>query len=890
MPPENTVTANEESLNNRPAWHTLPPEFASARLETDAESGLSEEEAARRLAAYGPNTLAVPAAPGWQRFLVQPGLLLLAGLAVVLFAGELFPQALLVLAAALLQAGSLAYFQVRQQRTLEALSRQARPPAVVLRDGSRRTIPAEEVVPGDLILLEHGRIVPAEARLVTATSLQVCRPEGNTRRARWDKTTDARLAADTPAPDRSTMVHPGMLVCRGLGSAVVVATGGLAERLAALPAPAADAGSSQTTVQQQYQRRARGLALLALAASLLLPAIGWWQGFFSPAQALAFGLALAYALLPLEGAAIIGVLLAFGAERLGQRLVRLRNLQAVETLSAVSAVLSSKTGLLTDGALQVQRAVPAAWTRQLLEIALMTTITGTDGNDPVPEAQTELQGDSSHSSMDAALQRAASLAGLDVDALRANRPVEGCYQLDPLRRRMSVIYRRGVRHWVSVKGSTEAVLEACTRRWTADGVDHLTEVDRQAIVETAAVLAEGGGRVIALAERALPPEEARRALTPASVERDLNFAGLLALTDSLRPESSQAVQHCRQAGIQLLLVTGDHPVAARAAGLQSGLAQADTPVLTGKDLAGMSAADLQKALYEQRVLAQVNPLQKQQVVQALQSGGACVAATGNFLTESPVLRAADLGVARQDSGSDAARLAADLVLVNGRFSTLVRAIARGRLIYSNLSKTLSLYLGAKLGLGMAVALPVLLGLPLPFSAVQLVLAGFGLATVLPLVFAGEAPEHGLMRRPPRPRAGAPFSRLMMARLLRSGFGLFVVVTISYFGSLLGFGDLPRARTLAFSTWMLMLVLAAYSQRSDTRLVLSQNPFSNRALFTWGMVVLVVVLALALVPAAAALVGGGVPGLYEWLLGLLALGAGMLFVEVRKWVASRGLAR
>jgi Ca2+-transporting ATPase len=535
-----------------------------------------------------------------------------------------------------------------------------------------------------------------------------------------------------------------------------------------------------------------------------------------------------------------------------------------------------------------------------MEIALMTTILDFEGDVATLDGPPGLEGgvldeppapvSSNAGPLDAALLQAAHQAGLDVAALRANRPVEACYQLDPLRRRMSVIYRRGVRLWVSVKGAPEAVLEACTRRWTADGVDHLTEVDRQAIVETAAVLAEGGGRVIALAERAVPPEEARRPFTPASVERDLNFAGLLALTDRIRPESSLAVQQCQRAGIQVLLVTGDHPVAARAAGLQSGLTVADKPVLTGPELAGKPPAELLAAVQRQRVLAQTNPLQKLQVVQALQSGGACVAATGSYPMEAPVLAAADVGVARQEGASDAARLAADLVLLDGRFSALVRAIARGRLIYANLSKTLSLYLAAKLGLLMAITLPVLLGVPLPLSVPQLVLAGLGLATALPLVYPREAAEHALMRRPPPDRRRAPFTPLMIARLLRGAFGLFVVVTISYFGSLLGFGDLPRARMLAFCTWMIMLVLLAYSLRSDTGGLLSQNPLSNRALFIWATLVVVLVVGFAAWPAAAALLGGGALTPFEWVLCLLALLIGLVFVEVRKWVAGRGLGR
>lgn len=895
MTSEHTAPRTSNSSNGQPAWHALPPEFAAARLQSSTEHGLSSAEAQQRLAAHGPNQYEPLADPrqSLRRIslveLLRPSSWLLVALVVLLVVSSTLYQALLVAAAWAVLLGARISFQLRVQRTLALLERLRQRPAVVRREGRRQQIPAEEVVPGDLILLEHGRLIPAEARLVSATSLQVCYPPVSTRHARLDKSTDAVLDNNTPPEKQTTMVHPGMLVCRGMGSAIVIATGEQATRLSALPPGRSADRAVDTDAQRRFKRRARWLTALALAASLLLPALAWWRGQSGDLEALLEMLGLAFALLPLDGAAIAALMLSLGAVRLVQRGAVVRDLHAMETLSAVSSVLCSKTGLLTDGQLEVQRSVPAAWNRQLMEIALMTTITEVETSS-INGSESPRLDISASAPQEAALLRAAEQAGLEIAALRASRPIDACFQVDPLRRRTSVVYRRGVRRWVSVRGAPEAVLAACTRRWTADGIDRLTEVDRQAIVETAAVLAEGGGRVIALAERSLPAAEARQPLSPATVERELNFAGLLALTDQLRPESARAMRQCRRAGIQVLLVTGDHPVAARAVGLQSTLGLSDMPVLTGRELSGLEPERLKAALYEQRILARINPKEKMQVLQTLQQAGGCVAVTGRYPLEAPVLAAADLGVTRENASSDAAHLAANLLLVDGRFSTLVQAIAHGRWTYSNFSKTLSLYLAGKVGLLIAAALPLLFGLPLPLSLPQFVLIGLTLAAVVPWLYASEPPGEQLMRQPPRQRERSPFTPEQTARLLRAALGLIIVMTITYFGSLLSIGDLPRARMLAFCSWMWMLVLIAYSLRSDSRSLLRQNPFNNRSLFIWGSLTMIVTLLLGSFPTTASLLGGGVLSPAEWLFGLIALVAGLLIVEVRKWAAGRRLRR
>lgn len=884
------MTTQGNQAEHTAAWHTLPPEFVFARQNTDPEMGLSEEEASRRLAKYGLNRVDPGSPPTvWQdirRCLVDPQIVagLITGAA---FAALGNLTAAVITWLVTLALGALQLIQQRlARRALESLQVLNEPAAIVRRSGRRRLIPADEVVPGDLILLEAGQRIPADARLVQAYSLQTDEASLSGDSQPVDKTTDAVLSGDTPLVQRVTMVYGGTLVVRGQGDAVVTATGALAESgLGSTFRPVAAA--RLTPLQSELRTLTRYLVVAALVVCTVLALLAGLRTGLPFENSLLAGLALVFASLPGQGLLVASALLALGAYRIARQHAILRNLAAVETLAAIDTVVTEKSGLLTSNQLTLQRIVPPIWQPQLLEIGVMST--GVDlgrfrqqpAHLPPTGELPDLRGTDP---VDAALLQAAAAAELDILGLRLNRPVVAVFTFDGQRRRMSVVYRRGVRPFAAVKGDPEAVLGVCVRRWTSDGIDKLTPVDRQAILETAQALAASVGRVIALAERALVLHNGHTPLAPEEVERDLNFAGFMAFADELRPETADAIQTCRQAGVQVFLVSGDHPAAAQAVAEQTGLVYGETPVI-GPELDRLDRTGLAGMLAQHRLFARITPVQKLRIVKTLQAQGACVSVTGDSLRDQLALDAADIGAALGQSGTDAARSASDVILADDNFATLVQAMAAGRQIFSQISQAISINLAGKLGLVSTIALPLIFALPLPFNPLQIILAGFILETLVSLPMINEPVQAQDLRTRPHNPGQALFNTTMQARIFRGAIALFTSVTIAYLSSLLITGNVLRAQTTAFVTYLLTYALLVYSLRSDTQLIIQQNLLSNRVLFTCALLVAALAFAVTQLPILMGLAGTTTLHPMEWLLVLFAVLVGVSLAELRKWLGN-----
>ncbi|MFN2197622.1 MAG: cation-translocating P-type ATPase [Anaerolineales bacterium] len=903
------------------AWHALPPEFVFARQNTDPDLGLSEAEAAQRLAQSGLNRRGSDLQSSiWQdvrqRF-TDPQLLagLAAGAALAAL-GEL--TAGIITWLLVLALGTLQIIRQRQaQRALEALQVLNEPAAIVRRGGRRQVIPADEVVPGDLILLEAGQRVPAEARLVQGYSLQTDESALSGDSQPVDKTTDAFLPNDTPLDQRVTMVYPGTLVVRGQADAVVTATGAFGEPTPeAGPAvkPQPQIGAHPTPLQSDVRVLGRKLLFAALAVSAALALLAGLRSGLTVRGSLLTGLALIFATLPGQSLLLVSILLALGAYRMAHQHAAVRSLEAVETLAVVNTVVTETSGLLTTNQLTFQRSVPPIWERQLLEIGVMAT--GVDlgrfraGNLPAGELP-DLRGTDP---VDAALLQAAAAVDVDILGLRTHRPLEEVFTYDAQRRRMSVVYRRGARPFVAVKGDPEAVLGVCVRRWTRDGIDNLTPIDRQAILKTTKVLASSGGRVIALAERALDKPNGRRIHSPEDVERELNFAGFLAFNDHIRPETAKALQTCRQAGIRVLLVTGDQPAATQILAEQVGLTSnnglmskngltsenelvsesglpskhgltADTGLVSGAELDRLDNDGLAASLRQHEIFARITPLQKLRIIRSLQAQGACITVTGNQQRDTLALSAANLGAALGQSGTDAARSAASLVLVDDNFSSLVRAIAAGRHLYRLILHSLGTSMAAKLGLVSTLILPIVFALPLPFNPLQIIIAGFLCETLILIAMVHELVDKPGMRiRPYTPRR-ALLDAPMQARIFRGAISLFTSVTLAYLSSLLISGNLIHAQTTAFVTYLLTYVLVVYSLRSDSLVLLRQNLLSNRVLLAGSALVAAFALAVTQVPVLMQLAGTNSLHPMEWALVLFSVLVGITLSEIRKWLGA-----
>jgi Ca2+-transporting ATPase len=611
----------------------------------------------------------------------------------------------------------------------------------------------------------------------------------------------------------------------------------------------------------------QSLAWLAIGFSVLVPLLGWTLGKQPLSQMILTGLALAFSVIPEELPIIVTMVLALGGYRLSKRHAIVKRLQAVETLGAVTVIATDKTGTLTENRVEVSRVDPADRRHKVLEIGVLC-------NDAFETGQ----GDP----LETALLRAAREWDIDVTALKRSCHLRHDFTFDNSRKRMSVVYERDGEFWVAVKGAPEAVLALCGSRWDA-GPRPMPETDRQAVLASAAQMADEGLRVLAFAEKKIHDS----ALSQSQAESGLTFVGLAAFSDPPRPDVRQAIAECLTAGIRPLMVTGDHPLTAKAIAAQIGL-DAGGHLLTGAELDSMPDQALQRTVADVSIYARTTPEQKLRIVHALQRRGEIVAATGDGINDAPALAAADVGIAMGQTGTDVAREAASMVLADDNFSTIVHAVEEGRVSFENLRKGVRYYLACKAALISIVLLPVLLGVPVPFAPIQIILMELFMDLAASAAFVAEPAEADLMRRPPRDPKARFLDRSMVHSIFASAAGLFAAVCGVYLASWRSGAGLVAAQTMAFATWLLGHVLLAMNLRSEREPLFQLGLFRNRVMVVWAAATLALLLVATLVPGARQLVK--VTSLHpaQWAIVAGAALAGTFWIEARKlinWIRS-----
>jgi Ca2+-transporting ATPase len=867
------------------SWHMLTAGEVCARLGTDRLSGLSEQEARQRLAQFGPNRLRQEEKDSILEIFLEEIrepmvlLLLVTGVLYTLWGG--LTDALTIFFVILTLAGIEVFNEWRAEEAIAALRKMAEPLVPVRRGGRRVEVPREEVVPGDVILLRAGRRVPADARILEGYGLAVDESSLTGESVPIDKDPDLTLSASTALAERRNLAFAGTTVTRGRGTALVVTTGMVSElgRVAQL---AAQVESPRTPLQQAMRELSGSLVWLALGFSVIVPLLGWLLTEQSVQDLILTGLSLAFATIPEEMPIIITMVLALGAYRLSQRRAVVKELKAVETLGAVTVIATDKTGTLTENRMQVSRLYPAGMEHRLLEIGALCSDAAENGG--------ELAGDP----LEMALLRAAQEAGLDVVGLRRSLPLRDEFTFDNVRKMMSAVYDQGGQLWIVAKGAPEVVLARSTWQRTEAGEEPLSEAGRQVALEQAARMAAEGLRVIACAEAYLPcggkmVTDGR--LTRDEAESDLTLVGLVGFADPPQAEVKEAIVACRTAGIRPIMITGDHPLAARAIAAQVGL-DGNGPMLTGPDLDALSDHALQEAVDHVSLYARTSPEHKLRIVRALQQRGERVAVTGDGINDAPALVAAHIGVAMGERGTDVARTACDMVLVDDNFATIVRAIEEGRVLFANLKKGVRYYLACKVALVSATLLPTLLGVPVPFAPIQIILMELFMDLAAAATFVAEPGEADLMRRPPRDPRARFMDRAMVGSIFGSAAGLFAAVSVVYLVTLwaelqgeawYSAASLARAQTAAFVTWLLGHVLLALNMRSERQPLLQLGLFSNRLMVIWGVATVVFVLLVTCVPGVqaalktVALSGG------DWTLAIGTALAGTFWMEGRKWL-------
>jgi Ca2+-transporting ATPase len=890
-----TTTSQQEQI----AAYRQPVKEVLIRLGSDARNGLSEEEARARLEKYGKNELtAEEPVPAWRKFLAQfQDVLVILLLIATLISAALWlyerdsalPYEAIAIFAVVLINAVLGFIQEsRAEEAVAALRQMSAAHANVIRDGGHRSIPAVEVVPGDIILIEEGDTVPADARLIHSTALHMAEAALTGESLPVSKDT-SEITEEVGLGDRHNMVFSGTAATYGRGRAVVVATG-MQTEMGRIAGMLKEAPAQTTPLQKELARVGRLLGVIVVVIAIVMIAtiilVEQVRSFSALFDVLILGVALAVAAVPEGLPAVVTVVLSLGVQRMAKRRAIVRHLAAVETLGSADVIASDKTGTLTKNEMTVRRVVTASGSVSIdgtgyapegevrrdgggaidgaLRFELVRALSAADrANNAVLEERAgrwTVQGDPT----EGALIVAARKAGLESDMLDARFARIAEVPFSSERKLMSTIHidkEREERLLAFTKGAPDVLLARCSHELVGQEARALTPERRAEIVEINEELAGEALRTLGVAFRSLPKDAFNREGVDERVEQDLVFLGLIGMIDSPREEAKAAVARARGAGIRPMMITGDHPKTAAVIAAELGIAENGRAV-TGAELEKMPEEALDRTVREVSVYARVNPEHKLRIVKALQREGSTVAMTGDGVNDAPALKNADIGVAMGITGTDVSKEAADMVLADDNFATIVAAVEEGRSIFSNIRKFLRYLLSSNIGEVMTMFFGVLLadriglraednsGVVLPLLATQILWINLVTDGAPALALGIDPADADVMKKPPRPRGEGVITRSMWAGIFLVGAimatGTLLVLDASLPGGLIeGTGNIGYAQTMAFTTLVFFSLFNVFNARSDERSAF-RGLFSNRWL--WGAILLSLLLQVAVIYA------------------------------------------
>lgn len=848
------------------AWYARSAEALTDELQTDLNSGLSVDDVACRQVQEGPNELPEAPLPSLLKlFLAQFTSLIvwvLIGAAFVSGLLEDWIDAAAILAIVLFN-GVLGFVQeFRAERSLAALRKMSVSMARVIRDGALQSIPARGLVKGDLVALEAGDRIPADARLIYTTNFQAQEASLTGESIPVQKQTEWLEAPDVPLADQRNMVFMGTIAVSGKARGLVVATGLGTElgRIAALIQKAAEAECADTPLQRRLEQFGSTLLWLALGVVTVVFVLGFLRG--EPmVEMFLISVSLAVAAVPEGLPAVVTITLALGVTRMAKRHALIRKLPAVETLGSATVICTDKTGTLTKNEMTVTKLVVGNETFEVTGEGYEPVghIRETTSEDPLPitshlsclpsglrqllEAAVLCNGATLQQEQGAwriigdptegALLVVAAKAGLTKAELEGRAPLEREIPFDAERKMMTIVRRTDEGRMAFCKGAPDVLLKRCTVHLTMDGrIESLNDADRRMLSEANASLAQQTLRVLGVAYRPLSPS----ANSDDEIECELTFLGLLAMKDPLRPEAAEAVRLCRHAGIRTAMITGDHKETAVAIARELGLQRNDDMALSGTELDDLTDEQLAQQVERVAVYARVSAEHKLRVVQAWKRNGAIVAMTGDGVNDAPAIKAADIGVAMGLAGTDVTKEASDMVVTDDNFASIAAAVEEGRGIFDNIRKVVHFLLSCNMSEVLVMVFATLFGLPLPLLPIHilwmnLVTDGF---PALALAVDPKAPD--LMQQPPRQSDARLLDGGRLWTIAGEGL-LLAVIALSVFSYSLFVWRQPidQARTMAFTVMVVAQLVHAFNCRSDRWSLLHVGVTTNHALI-WAAVV------------------------------------------------------
>ncbi|MGJ0486368.1 MAG: cation-translocating P-type ATPase [Methylomicrobium sp.] len=891
LPPSRPLRPNVQVT----AWHILKAEQALEKLSVLSAPGLSQQEAAHRLETLGPNQLAeTPPRPIWLKFLAQ----FKSFLIIVLFAAAILATAIgdvvdgVVILIVVLINAVLGFSQEFQaEKSLSALKKMLALQTKVRRDGNNFEHPSIQIVPGDIVILHAGDKIPADGRLITANLLEVDESPLTGESTPVLKQTEALAQAELPIAERSNLLFMNTTVTRGHGEMVVTATG-MATEIGRLAGLLAEQQDGETPLQSQLNSLGKSLALIALTIIILLFGSAVMRG--EPlVQTMFTAIALAVAAIPEGLPTVVTVTLALGLRRMARNHAIVKRLAAVETLGCTTVICTDKTGTLTVNQMTVRSlffkeqlfrvtgngyeiegqifpvsgsALPANMARLLLPVALC--------NNSHLQAQ-RVVGDP----MEGALLVLAAKGGIDKDQALRGQPRIAEIPFDADHKFMATFHRLEDHIQIYVKGAPEVLLERCLD--AVDGNGDTVPLQYQLLINQNNRMAESGLRVLGVAAGRISEAEFAADGDLFGFLDALTFIGLVGLMDPPRAEAGTAISQCRKAGIQVKMITGDQKVTANAIAQELGL---EGKVLDGRELAAMDERRLADHIAEIGVFARTAPEQKVRIIQALKAEGHIVAMTGDGVNDAPALKIADIGIAMGVSGTQVAQEAATMILTDDNFATIVKAVKEGRRIYENMVKFIRFQLSTNIGAILTVAGAQLLGLPSPFSAVQLLWINIIMDGPPAMSLSVDPGRADTMSEAPRPTKARILSLRRFGNLFTYGLTMAVGTLGVLFYALLD-GDAEHARALAFTTFVLFQVFNVFNARSEKDSAFNGHFFANQML--WLTLIGVCLLQILVIhwPAAHRIFHTVPLTAGDWLIASALASSVLILEEMRKLLAA-----
>ena len=891
------------SSNSPSSWHTVAIDKTLQQLSSNKDAGLSSQQVSERLQQYGPNELEETGGRSpWSIFVDQFTnimLLMLMGVAVISafldIRSNTFPKDAIAIFSIVILNGILGFFQEQSaEKALAALKNLASPLVRVLRDGKTSDIAAKELVPGDVMLLEAGVKIAADGRLIESSNLQVRESALTGEALAVTKQAELELPEDASLGDRLNLIFQGTEVVQGRAKAIVTNTG-MQTELGKIATMLQSVETEPTPLQQRMSQLGNVLVSGALTLVVIV-VIGGMITFQNGSigfdtsrweELLEVSLSMAVAVVPEGLAAVVTVTLALGTRRMVKRNALIRKLPAVETLGSVTTICSDKTGTLTQNKMVVQLvstgdctvAVAGEGYAPIGDFTDRHTSTQINNLEEYPELESlliacavcndavlqqeqqewQILGDPT----EGALLCVAGKAGIYKEKQSQLLPRTAEFPFSSERKRMSVICEvpghsghsgfpavqgQQPNYLMLTKGSPELTLERCKGIIVGDRVQPLTQEMRDRILAENNNMASGGLRVLGFAYKLwenVPPEGSEE-----TSEQDMIWLGLVSMLDAPRPEVREAVRKCRNAGIRVVMITGDHQLTAKAIAYDLGIATEGDRVLTGQELEKLSQEELKQQVEQVSVYARVSPEHKLRIVQALQSWGKFVAMTGDGVNDAPALKQADIGIAMGITGTDVSKEASDMVLLDDNFATIVAAAEEGRVVYSNIRRFIKYILGSNIGEVLTIAAAPLMGLGgVPLTPLQILWMNLVTDGVPALALAVEPAEPNVMKRPPFSPRESIFARGLGSYMIRIGI-IFAILTIAMMSWAYGYTHSPGHRnpdawkTMVFTTLCLAQMGHAIAIRSNTQLTLELNPLTN--VFVWGAVIVTTILQLMLI--------------------------------------------